>query len=386
MYDKPLLNHIVKEGRLDVPSTSSRQAAYEVFEKLDYPVWKRLREKDTSVPDYHPYNNQKILFHQQQGVNITPNPTQTEAIADLVSKNHYGPSDKHRTLTETFTNAGTLIQIEEQVVVEEPIILQLAMNKENPLLLDRHTVKVGESASVTIVLDYSDDGSEVYHSGLLNIIAEKNAKVHVVKIQNLSQESTHIYGGLSLLERDAHVRFNSIDLGAKLTVTDYSTYLHEENANSVVDSIYLGEGQSKLDLGYNIYHNGRRTESDITVKGALLDATRKVFRGNLYFAKGAVKSQGAEQEYVILLDERVKADSIPALLCDEDDVQGEHAASAGQVDSNKLFYLMSRGLTEKEAKQLIIMASFAPVIEQLPIEGLKERIHKTVGEKLTQDL
>ncbi len=272
------------------------------------------------------------------------------------------------------------------VVVEAPIVLQLEMNKENPLLLDRHTIIAGEGSTVTLVLDYSDDGSAVYHNGLLNIIAEQNAHIHVVKIQNLSDDSTHIYGGLSLLGRDANVRFNSIDLGAKLTVTDYSTYLHEENSQSVVNSIYLGEGKSKLDLGYNIYHKGRRTESDITVKGALLDETRKVFRGNLYFAKGAVKAKGAEQEYVILLNEKVRADSIPALLCDEDDVQGEHAASAGQVDADKLFYLMSRGLTEKEAKQLIIMASFATVIEQLPIEGLKERIHKTVGEKLTQDM
>ena len=386
MYDNTLLNHIVEEGRLDQLSVANRKASFETFEQLDYPVWRRLREKDTTVPKYQSYNNQKIIYHKQEGVVITPTPNQPETITQLVAENHYGPSDKHRTLTESFTNAGSFIEIKAGVVVEAPIVLQLEMNKDNPLLLDRHTIKVGKGSDVTLVLDYSDDDSAVYHNGLLNIIAEQNAHIHVVKIQNLSDDSTHIYGGLSLLGRDANVRFNSIDLGAKLTVTDYSTYLHGENSRSVVNSIYLGEGKSKLDLGYNIYHKGRRTESDITVKGALLDETRKVFRGNLYFAKGAVKAKGAEQEYVILLNEKVRADSIPALLCDEDDVQGEHAASAGQVDADKLFYLMSRGLTEKEAKQLIIMASFATVIEQLPIEGLKERIHKTVGEKLTQDM
>ena len=382
MYDNTLLNHIVEEGRLDQPSIVNRKASFEAFEQLAYPVWKRLREKDTSVPDYHPYNNQKILFQKQDGVAITPTPSQSDAIAQLVADNVYGPSEKHRTLTESFANAGTFIEIQAGVVVEEAIILKLELNKDNPLLLDRHTLTVGRGAKVTLVLDYSDDGTAVYHNGLLNIVAEQDAQIRVVKIQNLSEHSTHVYGGLSILARDAEVHFNSIDLGAKLTVTDYSTYLHGENVKSIVDSIYLGEGKSKLDLGYNIYHKGRRTESEITIKGALLDETRKVFRGNLFFAKGAVKAHGSEQEYVILLNDKVKSDSIPALLCDEDDVQGEHAASAGQVDGNKLFYLMSRGLTEKEAKELIIMASFASVIEQLPIEGLKERIHKTVGEKL----
>ena len=81
----------------------------------------------------------------------------------------------------------------------------------------------------------------------------------------------------------------------------------------------------------------------------------------------------------------IRDSSIPALLCDEDDVEGEHAASAGQIDENRLFYLMSRGLDEREAKKLIIEASFRPVIEKIPLENLRKLISNEVDRRLIND-
>ncbi len=379
MYDIELARKLAE-------SDESRLEAYKIYENHEFPKWKRLKVLDTQPPEYQGYSNQKVLFHNQPGLKVVPKPVLEDSDIDAIGNHRYGPSEKHKALVDTYANSGTRIAVESNIQIKEPIVIQLTMNEKNPLLLDRHTIVVGEQSAITVVLDYSDQDVKSYHSGVLNIIAGANAKVHIVKIQNLSDASTHIHGGLAIIGRDATVTYNSIDLGGGLVVTDYSSYLEAENSESCVDSIYLGEGRNRLDLGYNTYHNSRRSMSDVTVKGALLDESRKVFRGNLIFARGASKSKGSEEEFVILLDERVKADSIPALLCDEDDVQGEHAASAGQVDANKLFYLMSRGLTEKESKQMIIMASFAPIIEQLPIEGLKERIHETVGSKLADEL
>jgi Fe-S cluster assembly scaffold protein SufB len=114
-----------------------------------------------------------------------------------------------------------------------------------------------------------------------------------------------------------------------------------------------------------------------------MDESKKVFRGNLDFKTGAKRSKGIEEEYVILLDPNVKSDSLPALMCDEDDVQGEHAASAGQIDKNKLFYLMTRGLSEREAKKLIVEAQFKPIIDNIPIENLRNIINSEISRRLT---
>lgn len=379
MYDMKLAEQLLAE----VPY---RMAAFEEFDSLDYPIWKRIKGHDNEPTAYRSYNNLKIMCHREEGLSVTPEVLVTEEEMALADRMDYGPSKKHRRLVEAFANSGSRIEVANGHDIQAPVVVQMTLNKDNPLLLDHHMLKVGKNSTVTVIYDYSNLEGSVYNAGLIQVMAEAGAKVHVVKIQNLIGESTHIHGGLAVIGRDAEVTYNSIDLGEGLIVSDFSAYLEEENSRIKTESIYLGESDTRLDLSFNTYHKGRRSVSDIIVNGALLDSARKVFRGNLYFAKGAKRAQGAEKEYVILLDDHVKADAIPALMCDEDDVQGEHAASAGQVDQQKLFYLMSRGLTEREAKQLIIMAAFAPVIEQLPVEGLKERIHDTVGEKLSKDL
>ena len=113
---------------------------------------------------------------------------------------------------------------------------------------------------------------------------------------------------------------------------------------------------------------GRRAIGEIQGRGAVKDTAQKVFRGNLYFERGAAKSEGREGEFAILLDKKVKAHSIPTLFCNEDDVIGEHAASVGKVDEAKLFYLMSRGISEEEAKSLIVSGFADSVSKELPLE------------------
>lgn len=385
MYDKSLLDTIYIKNNVSMEAQEFRNAHLKSFYEVDFPSWNRLKVDNTSVIEYKDFNNQKYNYKNQDGLKIESifNFDNEELLNIL--KFEYGTSKKHRLLTEIFSNSGLYIELQKDTKVINPIIIESTINKENPVLLDHHIIYAGQGSEVTIVIDYKDDDVDGYQNGVINVIAEKNASVKIVKIQNLSKRTTHISSGLSLLNRGSHVQFSSIDLGSRIAVTDYSTYLLDENAKSDVDSIYLGDGRSKFDLGYNIYHEGRRSKSDIVVKGALLDESRKVFRGNLFFKKGSKRSEGSEQEFVILLDDRVKSDSIPALMCDEDDVQGEHACSAGQVDENKLFYLMSRGLSKKEAKQLIIMASFTSVTDKLPIHGMQDRISDEISLRLEQN-
>jgi Fe-S cluster assembly scaffold protein SufB len=126
-----------------------------------------------------------------------------------------------------------------------------------------------------------------------------------------------------------------------------------------------------LDLSFTANHMGKKSESDILGKGVLSGQARKVFRGTLNFVDGSAQSVGKEEEIVLLLSEKVKADSIPALMCQEDDVIGEHGASIGQLDEEQLFYLMSRGLPESEAKLLVIASGFREILEGITDEKLR---------------
>jgi Fe-S cluster assembly scaffold protein SufB len=139
----------------------------------------------------------------------------------------------------------------------------------------------------------------------------------------------------------------------------------------------------RMDLSFTMNHIGANTESVIESKGALDGNAKKVFRGNLQFEQGAAKSVGRERETVMLLDERVHAESIPALLCAEDDVIGEHAASIGRVDQQKLFYLMSRGLTMAAAKKLVVKAAFEEVLAEAATVNLRDEIEALIDRRLS---
>jgi Fe-S cluster assembly scaffold protein SufB len=129
-------------------------------------------------------------------------------------------------------------------------------------------------------------------------------------------------------------------------------------------------------------HQGRHSSSEIESKGVLKDKAKKVFRGDLYFQKGAGQSKGSEKEEVLLLDKTVDSDSIPALFSEEDNVEGEHAVSAGQIDEQRLFYLMSRGMSKAEAKQLMVEAAFNPIFDKIPLNDLKGSVINDVKTRI----
>jgi Fe-S cluster assembly scaffold protein SufB len=130
-------------------------------------------------------------------------------------------------------------------------------------------------------------------------------------------------------------------------------------------------------------HIGKKTTSTILSKGSLQKDSHKVFRGNLVFEKGSTGSVGKEEEFVMLLNEKLKSDSIPGLFCKEDDVIGEHAASVGQVDKNKLFYLMSRGFSEPEARKLMIRSAYEEVLVKMKIGEVSEVVSQEINERIS---
>ena len=113
---------------------------------------------------------------------------------------------------------------------------------------------------------------------------------------------------------------------------------------------------------------GKKTKADVAIAGALQDEAKKAFRGTIDFLRGSKKAVGSEADTCILLSPKVHSISVPLLLCKEDDVVGNHASSAGQIDEDTLFYLMSRGMSEEDARALIVSGFADNVSKELPLE------------------
>ena len=149
-------------------------------------------------------------------------------------------------------------------------------------------------------------------------------------------------------------------------------------------ALYLGDDSNKIDLNYIIRQQGRSTKANMQVRGALLTGAEKIFRGTLDFLQGAKGSVGRENEEVLCLSDDVRNRSVPLMLSHEDEVDGHHAVSVGQMDEEKLFYLMSRGLSAQEARQLMVTALLQPVLDRFSPD-LREKVRRELEGRLAHE-
>lgn len=350
-------------------------------------LWKRIKLEDFDFPTVLGYKKDYIEIDKELPLGVVLNKIDIDnnlSGAHIHVGDYRGLGDKFTTFVEDSFNSGIYLNIPKNTKIDCTIKVNFNMDNVNPIVIDKNIIVAEENSESTIVFDYTTlENADCFHNGITKVIAKKNSIVNVIKIQRMNEISPNFDTNIASVESNGKVNWISVELGANISGSNYSTYLEDEASESNLHSIYLGDGTRKLDLGYSMIHKGARSRSNIETRGVLMDSAIKVFRGNLDFKRGAKRSSGVEEEYVILLDPTVKSNSIPALLCDEDDVQGEHAASAGQIDKNKLFYLMSRGLSERESKKLIVEATFRPIVDKIPLEELRNIINSEISRRLT---
>lgn len=341
--------------------------------------------KDVEVPIIKPYSKNYLPSFPESDITIQSSVNNLKFI-NTNKEYAYGVGEDLNSLAETDCNCGMVIQSSKGVQISEPIVAEFKADEENEAIIDRNIIIAEENSSFTVILQYkAEDDIKAFHNGVTKIYAKPGSKVNVIKIQTLNDNSNHFDASLAVVEENAEVNIVSIELGGKNSITSNHCYLAGDNAVAHADTMYLGSGKRYIDMNYVINHIGRRSNGNILARGVLLDECEKIFRGTIDFKKGAVRSKGREEEYAMLLSPKAKSDAVPLLLCDEDDVEGEHAASAGKIDESKLFYLMSRGFSEKEAKRIFIEASFSPILDKIPLEDLRASIKLDIKRRLENE-
>lgn len=262
---------------------------------------------------------------------------------------------------------------------EEKIVCNF--DKENQNLIDQ--ILINAKGKSTITIEYKSQGEEKhFHNGVLKVIADENAEVNVNIINLLNEKSDNFQAIESILNKNSKVNYTIIDIGGKSSITNYYSNLQGENAQNDVKTVYLGVDEQLKDINYIAELYGAKTNINIDVQGALSDKAKKHFKGTIDFKKGCKKAKGDENEYCVLLSDKAKAIALPMLLCAEEDVEGNHSTASGKVDSKVLFYIMSRGLSYKEAVKLLVKSRFIKIIEQISDQNLKNEIISKIDEKL----
>ncbi|WP_315070010.1 Fe-S cluster assembly protein SufD [uncultured Clostridium sp.] len=336
-----------------------------------------------NINEIEKFDNVKITS-SNDGVCIQK--LENNKILPLYKEFIYGANEELIKQAKEEFNAGYLITIEKNANVSEPIIIEFNFDKANATLIDNLIVVGEENSKASIVIKYKSlDDSKGYHNGICTIYSKKNSQVKLTKINLLNDNIVHIDSNASEGKEDGKVNFISVDLGGEYSIYNYHGDLLGEKSSSNIKAIYLGNGNKIIDINYVITHRGIGSKSNIDVKGALQGQAKKAFKGTIDFKQGAAKSAGAEDEYCMLLSKDARAKAMPILLCEEDDVSGEHSASSGKIDENKLFYLMSRGLSYDEAKIVIVRAAFNPIIDEIGDSNIIEEILDTVDRRLKNE-
>lgn len=282
-------------------------------------------------------------------------------------------------------NARSLIHIPRGVQLTEPIYLDYRFNAETPELAEDIMIVAEANAQVTLLMDYSSDWevAEVKHQGKTKVIARPGAHVTILKLQRLSGEAVSEDINDAQVEGDATVQWFTIDIGSRKGETHITNLLSGKGSQALIKSLFLGDGEREFKQFYEMIHEGSHSFSKIESQGALQDQSKSFFRGTLDIKPGAFKTEAEEGQKVLLLNPGVEAVAQPILLCGEDDVKANHAASAGQLEANQLYYLMSRGLSHQEAKAMIIEGAFRPLLDQIPVPAVQEKVQEEITRRLS---
>ncbi len=278
--------------------------------------------------------------------------------------------NKFAALNSAVWSGGSFVYVPKGVKVELPLQAYFRMNRANLGQFERSLIIADEGAQVHYVEgctapQYTTDS---FHSGVIEIIVKKDARVRYTTIQNWSNNVYNLVTQRSVVHEGGTMEWVDANLGSKVTMKYPSCYLVGPGARGEILSMaFAGKGQQQ-DTGGKAVHLAPHTSSKITSKSISKDGGRASYRGLLKVYKGAEDVKSNVVCDALLLDPESRSDTYPYIEIDEDDVTIGHEATVSKVGEEQLFYLMSRGLSEEQATTMVVSGFIEPLVKELPME------------------
>jgi Fe-S cluster assembly protein SufB len=278
--------------------------------------------------------------------------------------------NKFAALNSAVWSGGSFIYVPPGVKIDLPLQAYFRLNVANIGQFERTLIVADEGAQIHYVEGctaptYTTDS---FHSGVIEIVVKKGARVRYTTIQNWSTNVYNLVTQRALVHEGATMEWVDANLGSKLTMKYPSCYLIGPRAHGEILSMaFAGPGQHQ-DAGGKMIHVAPHTSSKITSKSISKGGGRTSYRGLLKVYKGAEDVRSNVVCDALLLDESSRSDTYPYIEIDEQDVTIGHEASVSKVGEEQLFYLMSRGLSKEEATTMVVSGFIEPLVKELPME------------------
>jgi Fe-S cluster assembly protein SufD len=363
------------------------------------------RPKGVGPPLRSPQAAQNILIHfngsglyrqlsgelASQGVIFTDLATALRRHPDLLEPYMLRSSTprgarKFASLHGALLGGGTFLYVPQGVEVEVPL-QAVTYYGGRPVADSSHTLVVVEAeARVTFVERFvsANGASQGLHVGGLEVFLGPGARLGLGHIQAWGPGVWNFALHKAHLSRDSELRWVSGLWGSRLSKVFQEVELCQRGARAEMLGVIVARGRQHLDYETFQDHQAPDCTSDLLYKGTLMGRSRSVWRGMIRVAPGANGTDAYQVNNNLLLDRRARADSIPGLEIEANEVRCTHGATAGQIDREQLFYLQSRGLPLAEARKLIVEGFFEPVYQRVGQAALERYLKRTVERALEE--
>jgi Fe-S cluster assembly protein SufD len=291
-------------------------------------------------------------------------------------------------LNTAFLDDGAFIVIPANAVVDAPIhVIVINGGPGRTMAHPRTLIVAGANSQARIAQTFVGAAGECHFTNAVTEVAlGENATVDLYTDQRETETAYHTAAILARLDRHATFRSRTVTLGARLLRNDIIAVLAGEGAHCALDGSYLVDGERLVDNHTTIDHATPHCTSHELYKGILDGRARAVFNGRIIVREDAQKTDAKQTNRALLLSDEATVNSNPQLEIFADDVKCTHGAAIGQLDEEALFYLRARGLTLKDARDMLIHAYVGEILEGISIESLRHQLERELFVQLDRDL
>ncbi len=290
---------------------------------------------------------------------------------------------KFAALHGAFWRGGIFLYVPRNVVAAAP--LHSALWATSGRTFTHTLVVLDTNSEATYIDEYASPAQgegQALHNGAIELIVRDGANLRYASLQDFGSNVWQFNHECGRVGRDGKLDWITSVMGTRLTKAFQTSELDAPGAWARMSGIFFTNGRQHVDLDTQQNHNAADTTSDLLYKGALKDDSRSVWQGMIKALPGSQRIDGFQANRNLMLDKTARADSIPGLEIQADDVRCTHASTVGKLDEEEIFYLMSRGIRRPDAIRMVIQGFFDPVMQRIPFEGVRTRIFDRILEKI----
>ena len=310
--------------------------------------------------------------------------TKAVTLETTLKSGNIATRNKFDALHGAFWQGGYVLHVPKGVRIENPLRVYIQLSEDQHADLSHVLLIAEEDSQVVILEDNASANPEAggFHCGAVEIFAGQNANVTYGQVQHWNRQVWNFASQQSVIAKDAQLCWVTATFGSRLSKLNQAIVLEGTGSNAQLLGLAFTDARQHLDVSTAQEHLSPHTSSDLLYRNVLKDRSQTAWGGNIYVYPDANYTDAYQKNDNLLLSERAHADTLPGLEIEAHEVRCTHGATAGQIDAEQVFYLMSRGLPYDLAERLIVDGFFEPVIERIPMETVRKEMDEFISLKL----